>query len=126
MARKKTEISDAVTLNELTRQAQVVDPPIEVMLDRYGYAEEIGVDEYGMAAVPVETASEFLGAYEEAKVSRSRKWDAYQEFLQDRRVAISRAALDARREAEIHRQAAKVVDDEAPTFEEWEAEHGDD
>ena len=125
MVRKKTEISDAVTLDELKRQSQIVEPPIEVMLERFGFAGEIGVNDYGFATVPVEVAAQFLGAYEDATASRARQRSAYEKFLNERRVAIVRAEFEARHEAEVQRQAKRVVDDEAPTFEEWKADRGD-
>ncbi len=124
MAKKKTEISDAVTLRELKAQSQIMEPPIEVMLERFGYAEQIGVNDTGQAAVPVEVASEFLGDYQKANGSRARQRSAYEAFLRERKLTISRAALDAEREAEVQRRAAQVVDEDAPTFEEWRADHG--
>ncbi len=122
--KKETEIADAMTLAELQRQSQVYDPPIETMLERFGFADEIGVNDTGSAAVPVEVASEFLGAYEATKTSRVRQRYEYEKFLRERKVAISRAAIEAQHEAEVQRQATKVIDDEAPTFQEWEVDHG--
>ena len=122
--KKETEIADAMTLAELQRQSQVYDPPIETMLERFGFADEIGVNDTGSAAVPVEVASEFLGVYEATKTSRVRQRHEYERFLRERKVAISRAAIEAQHEAEVQRQASKVIDDEAPTFQEWEVDHG--
>ncbi len=122
--KKETEIADAMTLAELQRQSQVYDPPIETMLERFGFADEIGVNDTGSAAVPVEVASEFLGAYEATKTSQVRQRSAYEAFLRERKVEISRAAIEAQREAEVQRQANSVVDDDAPTFEEWRAKNG--
>lgn len=123
--RKKTEISDAVTLDELKRQSQILEPPIEVMLERFGYGNVIGVNDTGFAAVPVEVAAQFLGAYEDATASRARQRSTYEKFLMERRVAIVRAEFEAEREAEVQRQAKRVVDDEAPTFDEWKSDRGD-
>ena len=125
MAKKKNEISDAVSLYELKAQSQIVEPPIEVMLERFGYGKDIGVNDVGMAAVPVEVAAQFLNTYEQARVSRSHQRNAYEGFLRERKLAISRAAIEAEHEAEVQRQANSVVDDDAPTFAEWKAEHGD-
>ncbi len=124
MARKQ-KIEDAVTLAELTRRSQIVEPPIETMLERFGFADEIGVNDTGSAAVPVEVASEFLGAYEAKKTSRVRQRSAFEAFLRERKVEISRAAIEAQREAEVQRQANSVIDDDAPTFAEWKADRGD-
>ena len=124
MVKKKNEIADAMTLDELRRQSQVYEPPIEVMLERFGFADAIGVNDTGGAAVPVEVASEFLGAYQEATASRARQRSAYEAFLMERKVNIARAAIDARQEAEVQRQANTVVDNDAPTFDEWEAQNG--
>ena len=125
MVKKKKEIADAVRLDELQRQSGVLNPPIEVMLERFGLADQIGVNDYGAAAVPVEVATEFLGAYEQGKGSQGRQRYEYQNFLKERRVAIARAEIEAQQEAEIRRQANSVVDDDAPTFEDWQADHGD-
>ncbi len=124
MATKKKEISDAITLYELKAQSQIMEPPIEVMLERFGYGDEIGVDGTGAAAIPVEVASEFIGAYEASNTSRARQRAGYEVFLRERKMDIARAAIDARQEAEVQRQANQVVDEDAPTFEEWEAQNG--
>ncbi len=124
MADKKNEIEDAVTLYELTRRSQIVEPPIETMLERFGFADAIGVNDTGAAAVPVEVAAQFLGKYEDVTASRARQRSAYESFLRERKLDIARAAIDARQEAEVQRQANQVVDEGAPTFEEWEAQNG--
>ncbi len=124
MVKKQNEIPDAMTLAELRRQSQVYEPPIETMLERFGFADQIGVDATGAVAVPVEVASEFLGAYQEATASRVRKRSAYESFIRERKVDIARTAIDARLEAEVQRQANQVVDEDAPTFDEWEAQNG--
>ncbi len=124
MVKKKKEIADSMTLDELQRQSQVYHPPIETMLERFGFADAIGVNDTGGAAVPVEVASEFLGAYEASKTSRARQRSAYESFIRERKVDIARAAIDARQEAEVQRQANQVVDTEAPNFEEWKAQNG--
>jgi hypothetical protein len=121
---KKKEIADAMTLDELRRQSQVYDPPIEVMLERFGFADQIGVNATGGVAISVEVASEFLGAYEASKTSRARKRSAYEAFLRERKMDIARAAIDARQEAEVQRQANNVVDEDAPSFEDWETQNG--
>ncbi len=124
MVKKQKVIADAMTLDELRRRSQVYEPPIETMLERFGFADQIGVNDTGGAAVPVEVASEFLGAYEASKTSRARQRSAYESFIRERKVDIARAAIDARQEAEVQRQANQVVDTEAPNFEEWEAQNG--
>ncbi len=124
MVKKQKVIADAMTLAELQRQSQVYEPPIETMLERYGFADAIGVNDTGGAAVSVEVASEFLGAYADATASRARKRSAYEAFLMERRVDIARAAIEARQEAEVQRQANSVVDEDAPTFDEWGAQNG--
>jgi hypothetical protein len=112
-------------LDELKRRSRIVEPPIETMLERYGFADEIGVNDYGAAAVPVEVAAQFLGAYEDATASRAGQRSAYENFLNERRVAIVRAEIEVEHEAEVQRQANAVVDEDAPTFSEWKAENGD-
>jgi len=70
MAKKTSDpqpIMDAVTLVDLRLQSEILDPSMEVMLGRFGLGNKIGENYAGESAVPVETAAEFLGKYDEAK-----------------------------------------------------------
>ena len=150
MAKKQTGpkvIAEAITLDELRVKTGILDPTIQTMLDRYGYGDEIGEDYKGDSAVPVETASEFLGRYEEAKTVKSARWQAYQAYLQERRAKLQqkrrekaekqREAVEARQKKwadETRKNAARkqaAIDAAAQpeeaqplSFDEWEKKHG--
>ena len=151
MATKKTTTPDEsqklVSLDDLRVESGIIDPSIQTMLDRYGLGDAITQDYKGESAVPVETASEFLGRYEEAKTVKSAAWQAYQAYLQERRAKLQqkrREKAQKRREAFEARQkkmteqarkaaaakqaaidaAAKPEEDKPLSFSEWEKRHG--
>lgn len=156
MAKKTSEpqpIENAVTLDDLRQQSEILAPDMPTMLGRFGFGSSIGENYAGEAAVPIETAAEFLGKLESAKNVKSRRWTAYQAYLQERRAEIAakrrekaqkqREALIARgkkvaesaakakakakaeAEAVLAAEAAKNADEEPLTFDEWQANNGD-
>lgn len=149
---EKTELQqivDAVTLDDLRQQSGIMAPDMTVMLDRHGYGKHIGKNYAGEASVPIETAAEFLGKLESEKDVKSRRWTAYQSYLQKRRQEIAAKrrekaqkeieALEARHrkmadqaaKAKVQArevlaaEAAKNADQEPLAFDEWDAQHGD-
>ena len=93
---KKTEpqpIKEAmVTLDDLRQQSGILAPDMTTMLGRYGFGDHIGENYAGKASVPIETAAEFLGKLESARDVKSRRWTAYQAYLQERRAQPGREA----------------------------------
>ncbi len=151
MAKKKTEVIEkAVTLDDLRISSGIIAPDMTTMLDRYGYGDQIGENYAGKSSVPVETAAEFLGEFNSASDIKSKRWVAYQSYLQKRRQEIAakrrektqkqQDALIARdkkvaeqvakakaevKAAALAAEAAKNPDDEPLTFDEWDEQYGD-
>ncbi len=153
MAKKKTElevIENAVTLDDLRISSGILSPDMTVMLDRYGYGDQIGENYEGKSSVPVETAAEFLGKFNSANDIKSKRWTAYQAYLQKRRAELAakrrektqkqQDALIAREKkmveqaakaradvkaAALAAEAAKNPDEEPLSFDDWEAKYGD-
>ena len=149
---KKVEtqlIKERVTLDQLKVQSGIIAPDMTEMLSRYGYGDHIGENYEGKSSIPVETAAEFLGKFNSASDIKSKRWTAYQAYLQKRRAELAakrrektqkqQDALIARdkkvaeqvakakaevKAAAIAAEAAKN-DDEPLTFDEWDAKYGD-
>lgn len=151
LIKKKTEpgvVAYPVTLEDLRQRTGIISPPMNDLLDRYGFGGQIGVDSSGNSAVDSEVAAAFLTAYEVAAESRAAKRAAYEHFLAEREArkrrerqgkfeaersaAAARAkkqseALKTEREKErerLERQQAKKDKGDFVTFEEWERSVG--
>ncbi len=89
---KPGPIVNAITLGELRTKTGIIAPPLDVVLARYGFDDEIGVDLYGEAAVDVEVAARFLSDYAQAAASRQSKLESYKQHLREKRAAEKKAA----------------------------------